>query len=191
MTGKTFPVFPPHAQPAYSVWICRPTSAGIPMIKMRRSNDRLVFIMGIAILVRQHLYTESFPGKFICTEIIFIGYWFDGCSKVEYSISYKPIFTYIPQGCFTAVMALVLWLGWLSKIHGIIHVSQHGFSNKAFDWPGACATGQSDARSENLCLLMASTWNFVVFQASGLMWTSIRILRLRTGISFFIDWCRV
>ena len=32
---------------------------GIPMLKIRRSRDRLIFNMGILILVRQHLYTET------------------------------------------------------------------------------------------------------------------------------------
>ena len=32
---------------------------GIPIIKIRRSSDRLIFIMGISILVRRHLYIET------------------------------------------------------------------------------------------------------------------------------------
>ena len=34
----------------------------IPMLKIRRSRDRLIFNMGIPILVRQHLYIEAAPG---------------------------------------------------------------------------------------------------------------------------------
>ena len=34
---------------------------GIPMLKIRRSRDRLIFNMGIPILVRQHLYIETAP----------------------------------------------------------------------------------------------------------------------------------
>ena len=34
---------------------------GIPTLKIRRSRDRLIFNMGIPILVRQHLYTETVP----------------------------------------------------------------------------------------------------------------------------------
>ena len=35
---------------------------GIPMVKKRRSRDRLIFIMGIFILVRPHLYIGTGPG---------------------------------------------------------------------------------------------------------------------------------
>ena len=34
---------------------------GIPMLKIRRSRDRLIFNMGIPILVRRHLYIEMAP----------------------------------------------------------------------------------------------------------------------------------
>ena len=34
---------------------------GIPMLKIRRSLDRLIFNMGIPILVRRHLYTKTAP----------------------------------------------------------------------------------------------------------------------------------
>ena len=34
---------------------------GIPMLKIRRSQDRLIFNMGIPILVRLHLYIETAP----------------------------------------------------------------------------------------------------------------------------------
>ena len=34
---------------------------GIPMLKTRRSRDRLIFNMGISILVRRHLYIETVP----------------------------------------------------------------------------------------------------------------------------------
>ena len=34
---------------------------GIPMLKIRRSQDRLIFNMGIPILVRRHLYIETVP----------------------------------------------------------------------------------------------------------------------------------
>ena len=33
-----------------------------PMLKIRRSRDRLIFNMGIPILVRRHLYIETPPG---------------------------------------------------------------------------------------------------------------------------------
>ena len=35
---------------------------GIPMFKIRRSWDRLIFNTGIPVLVRRHLYTETAPG---------------------------------------------------------------------------------------------------------------------------------
>ena len=35
---------------------------GIPMLKVRRSRDHLIFNMGIPILVRRHLYIERPPG---------------------------------------------------------------------------------------------------------------------------------
>ena len=34
---------------------------GIPMLKIRRSRDRLIFNMGIPTLVRRHLYIETAP----------------------------------------------------------------------------------------------------------------------------------
>ena len=34
---------------------------GISIIKIRRSWDRLIFIMGIPMLVKRHLYTETVP----------------------------------------------------------------------------------------------------------------------------------
>ena len=37
---------------------------GIPIIKIRRSDDRLIFIMGIPTLVRSCLFIESTPGCF-------------------------------------------------------------------------------------------------------------------------------
>ena len=37
----------------------------IPMLKIRQSQDRLIFNMGIHILVRRHLYIETAPGVFI------------------------------------------------------------------------------------------------------------------------------
>ena len=35
------------------------SSYGIPVLKIRRSRDHLIFIMGIPILVRRYLYTET------------------------------------------------------------------------------------------------------------------------------------
>ena len=35
------------------------SSMGIPMLKMRRPQDRLIFSMGIPLLVRRHPYTET------------------------------------------------------------------------------------------------------------------------------------
>ena len=45
----------------HSVSIWRPPfpGMGIPMLTIRRSWDRLIFNMGIPILVRQHLYIET------------------------------------------------------------------------------------------------------------------------------------
>ena len=36
---------------------------GIPMLKIKRSRDRLIFNMGMPILVRRHLYIETAPGS--------------------------------------------------------------------------------------------------------------------------------
>ena len=46
---------------APSVSILRPSFSGmgIPVLKIRRSRDRLIFNMGIPILVRRHLYIET------------------------------------------------------------------------------------------------------------------------------------
>ena len=38
---------------------------GIPNLKMRRSRDRLIFNMGISILIRRHLYVETAPQVWI------------------------------------------------------------------------------------------------------------------------------
>ena len=37
---------------------------GIPMSKIRRSRNRIIFNMGIPVLVRQRLYTETPPGRY-------------------------------------------------------------------------------------------------------------------------------
>ena len=65
--------FPHHAKSLVSrVWSSGKSSAnnqnpvfpgmGIPMLKIRWSRDRLIFNMGIPILVRQHLYIETSHG---------------------------------------------------------------------------------------------------------------------------------
>ena len=43
-----------------SIWSSFP-GMGIPMLKIKRSRDRLIFNMGIPILVRRHLYIETGP----------------------------------------------------------------------------------------------------------------------------------
>ena len=42
-------------RPSFQVW-------GIPMLNIRRSRDRLIFNIGIPMLVRRHLYIEMVPG---------------------------------------------------------------------------------------------------------------------------------
>ena len=42
--------------------IVLPLSKGNPIVEIRRSYDRLISTMGFPILVRWHLYIESFPG---------------------------------------------------------------------------------------------------------------------------------
>ena len=37
------------------------TSIGTPVVKIRRSHDRLICTMGFSMLVRWHLYVESWP----------------------------------------------------------------------------------------------------------------------------------
>ena len=49
-----------------SIWKCCFTGIGIPMIKMRRSWECLIFIIVIPILVRLHLYTETAPWSVRC-----------------------------------------------------------------------------------------------------------------------------
>ena len=50
-----------------SLWIWRPSlpGMGIPMLKIRRSQDRLIFNMGMPIQIRQHLYIEKAPRRFL------------------------------------------------------------------------------------------------------------------------------
>ena len=44
----------------------------IPMLKIRRSWDRLIFNMGISILVRRHFYIETVPWEFaLCWNVLF------------------------------------------------------------------------------------------------------------------------
>ena len=43
---------------------------GIPMLKIKRSQDRLIFNMGIPILVRRYLYFETPPPWFLTNEAI-------------------------------------------------------------------------------------------------------------------------
>ena len=38
---------------------------GIPMLKIRRSRNRLIFNVGIPILVRRHLYIQTAPASFV------------------------------------------------------------------------------------------------------------------------------
>ena len=51
------------------------------MIKIRRSHDRLIFIMGIPMLVRMHLYIKTAPGH---SEYVFI---------VVYSVDLRRSYT--------------------------------------------------------------------------------------------------
>ena len=48
---------------ADSISKCRITSTGNPIVETRRSYDRLISTMDFPILVRQHLDTESAPGR--------------------------------------------------------------------------------------------------------------------------------
>ena len=44
-----------------NIKICRLTSIGMPMLKIRRSRDRLIFNMGIPIPGKDGLYIETGP----------------------------------------------------------------------------------------------------------------------------------
>ena len=48
-----------------SIWRCRLTSIGIPMLKIRRSRDHLIFNIGIPIPKKDGLYIESGPWSFL------------------------------------------------------------------------------------------------------------------------------
>ena len=52
-------IFKPHG--LYSLRRRRLTGIGIPIINLRRSDDRLRFIMGIPILIRERLLSEQRP----------------------------------------------------------------------------------------------------------------------------------
>ena len=45
----------------------------IPMLKIRRSPDRLIFNMGIPILVRRHIYVETVPQAVLCFVTMLVG----------------------------------------------------------------------------------------------------------------------
>ena len=47
---------------------------GIPMLKIRRSRDRLIFNMAIAILVRRHLDIEMASWYLACQYYCFVGF---------------------------------------------------------------------------------------------------------------------
>ena len=51
-----------------SIWRCHLTSIGIPMIKIRRSHDRLIFIIGFPYLKRWSLYRDwdQLPWRVSC-----------------------------------------------------------------------------------------------------------------------------
>ena len=85
---------------------------GIPMLKIRRSQDRLIFNIGIPILVRQHLYIEIPPkpqqGGYHVADIIvkwnFLNENYGILIKFHFSLSPKvPLI--ISNYCFR------LWLG--------------------------------------------------------------------------------
>ena len=46
------------------------SGTGIPMLKIRRSRDRLIFNMGISILVRRHIYIETDPSSLDTISVI-------------------------------------------------------------------------------------------------------------------------
>ena len=50
-----------RSQGPLSIWRLSFPGMGIPMLKVRRSRDRLIFNIGIPILVRRHLYIETAP----------------------------------------------------------------------------------------------------------------------------------
>ena len=56
----------------------------IPMLKIRRSQDRLIFNMGIPILVRRHFYIEKAP-------------WID-TSSCRFFLNPKKKYRFITQG---------------------------------------------------------------------------------------------
>ena len=55
------PILGIGTQGSFLIWIHRLTSKGITIIKIRRSWDSLIFITGIPILLRLHLYIETGP----------------------------------------------------------------------------------------------------------------------------------
>ena len=54
-----------NALGAVSVWRCRLTSIGIPMLKIRRSHDRLIFNMGIPIPEKDGLNIETDSWRYL------------------------------------------------------------------------------------------------------------------------------
>ena len=48
-----------HTARAISQYKCRFSGIGVPIIKIRESQDRLIFIIGIHVLVRRHHYIET------------------------------------------------------------------------------------------------------------------------------------
>ena len=59
-TAETTVLLPYYPGPPLNIKTIFP-GLGIPMLKIRRSWDHLIFNMGIPILVRRHLYIETAP----------------------------------------------------------------------------------------------------------------------------------
>ena len=59
-------------QGVVSIWKCRLTSKMIPMLKIRRSRDNIIFNMGITAPGKDDLYIETGPdfvlGLYVLTE---------------------------------------------------------------------------------------------------------------------------
>ena len=81
---------------------------GIHMLKIRRSWDRLIFIMGIPILVRRHLYIETVPWYWY--HIMTMSYQYSECRWGEKTVVKPPYIQNIEstQGpCFSEMNPLI------------------------------------------------------------------------------------
>ena len=84
---------------------------GVPMLKIRRSQHRLIFNMGIPILVRWHLYTETpprIPVHWSCYKYNVLQFLVDSYESFTFLYFHYTIFLYF-QVILTVSFLVLIW----------------------------------------------------------------------------------